>query len=212
MRGFTLSVLTFLTFGIFALAAPTPVRRGLVDVNADVDANVRVRGLVDVDADVDANVRVRGLVDVDADVDADVRVRGLVDVDVDADVDVRVRDSNDQCLDGILSGVISDVEKIIDEISGFPQSQSIRPPNADSIVLLAKVEGELTKEILEPLLKEVIKILNDAINAVKALVGLDANDLLSSVTGILIDLDAIVRIVADLLCVSLYFSVLTILS
>ena len=69
-------------------------------------------------------------------------------------------------------------------------------------MLLEKIEGELTKEIIEPLLEEVIKILEDAIKAVKALVGLDTNSLLKSVTGILLDLDAIVKIVADLLCVS----------
>jgi len=102
MRGFALSVLAFLTFGIFALAAPTPVRRGLVDVNVDVNADVHARDLV--------NVGVKA--------DVDVHARGIVDTDVSADV--RRRDSNDQCLDGILSGVISDVEKIIDEISGFP--------------------------------------------------------------------------------------------
>ena len=69
-------------------------------------------------------------------------------------------------------------------------------------MLLEKIEGELTKEIIEPLLEEVIKILEDAIKAVKALVGLDTNSLLKSVTGILLDLDAVVKIVADLLCVS----------
>ena len=69
-------------------------------------------------------------------------------------------------------------------------------------MLLEKIEGELTKEIIEPLLEKVIKILEDAIKAVKALVGLDTDSLLKSVTGILLDLDAVVKIVADLLCVS----------
>ena len=69
-------------------------------------------------------------------------------------------------------------------------------------MLLEKIEGELTKEIIEPLLEKVIKILEDAIKAVKALVGLDTDSLLKSVTGILLDLDDVVKIVADLLCVS----------
>lgn len=62
-------------------------------------------------------------------------------------------------------------------------------------------------EIIEPLLKDVVKILQDAIKAVKALVGLNVNGILSSVTGLLLDLDAVVKLVADLLCVSTSFSV-----
>lgn len=70
MRGFALSVLAFLTFGIFAYAAPTPVKRDLANTNVSPSTNV-----------------------------------GL-----------DVRSSDNQCLDGILSGVISDVDEIIGEI------------------------------------------------------------------------------------------------
>lgn len=57
-------------------------------------------------------------------------------------------------------------------------------------------------EVIEPLLKAVVKILQDAIKAVKALVDLNVNGILHSVTGLLLDLDAVVRLIADVLCVS----------
>ena len=95
MRGFTLSALAFLSFGIFAFAAPVPMPGG------------------------------GSLIDVDVDADVDVRVRDIIKADVNADVDVRVRDSNDQCLDGIISGVISDVGNVIDEIGGFFDSSPL---------------------------------------------------------------------------------------
>ena len=95
MRGFTLSALAFLSFGIFAFAAPVPMPGG------------------------------GSLIDVDVNADVDVRVRDIIKADVNADVDVRVRDSNDECLDGIISGVISDVGNVIDEIGGFFRLEAI---------------------------------------------------------------------------------------
>lgn len=40
MRGFALSVLAFLTFGIFAYAAPTPITRDVANVNVNANTNV----------------------------------------------------------------------------------------------------------------------------------------------------------------------------
>ena len=111
MRGFALSALAFLSFGIFAFAAPVPMPGGGSLVDVDVDANV--------------DVRVRDILKADVNADVDVRARNLVSVDADVTADVRVRDSNDQCLDGIISGVISDVGNVIDEIGGFFRLEAI---------------------------------------------------------------------------------------
>ena len=62
-------------------------------------------------------------------------------------------------------------------------------------------KGDLTKQFLEPLLQEVIDILEWAIKLVKAILSLDVGSILKTVTGLL-DLDDVVKLIADLLTVS----------
>ena len=57
---------------------------------------------------------------------------------------------------------------------------------------------------MTPLLEEVVVLLEDAIKAVEKIVE-DAEDILGSILGGLLDLDAIVKIIADVLCVRTFF-------
>lgn len=59
---------------------------------------------------------------------------------------------------------------------------------------------EVTTKGLEPLLEHVVDILEWAIKAVKALVGLDTNSILKTVTGLL-DLSGLVQLLCDVLTV-----------
>ena len=69
---------------------------------------------------------------------------------------------------------------------------------------LADIKGECTVELLEPLLKDVEDILTVAIKDVKAIVSLNLGSILKTVTGLL-NLDDVVKLIADLLCVSASF-------
>ena len=110
------------------------------------------------------------------------------------------KDDDDKCLGDILDGIISDVTEIIDEICKLFNFYTL------SLLLLtlycvACIEVEITVEIIEPILKKVTTILSVAIEEVKCLDGLSVGSILKTVTGLL-DLDAVVKLIADLLCVS----------
>jgi len=100
-----------------------------------------------------------------------------VDADVNAYVGVDVRSADDKCLGSILSGVVSSLEPIVEEIT--------------SLTVL-----ECTVEKLEPIIAEVKDILVCAIGDLKGLEGLDIGSILKSVLGLVLDLDG----VAGLLC------------
>ena len=57
---------------------------------------------------------------------------------------------------------------------------------------------------MTPLLEEVVVLLQDTIKAVEKIVE-DAEDILGSLLGGLLDLEAIVKIIADVLCVRAVF-------
>ena len=80
-----------------------------------------------------------------------------------------------------------------------------------TLYCLACIEVEITVEVIEPILEKVKTILSVAIEEVKCLDGLSLGSILKTVTGLL-DLDAVVKLIADLLCVSALSLVFTGLS
>ena len=70
----------------------------------------------------------------------------------------------------------------------------------------AKIEVELTVEILDPILKKVKRVIVIAIKDVKALVHLDTNSILKTVTGLL-DLHGLAKLLCDVLTVCALISV-----
>jgi len=66
MRSFALAALTFLTLGVFSFAAPTPSRNdgAIVDIKADVDADVSILKRADSDDDKCVESILQGVIDV----------------------------------------------------------------------------------------------------------------------------------------------------
>ena len=66
--------------------------------------------------------------------------------------------------------------------------------------IAADLDVEVTADALKPLLEEVVEIIEWAIKAVKALLGLDVNSILKTVTGLL-DLSGLAQLLCDVLTV-----------
>lgn len=59
-------------------------------------------------------------------------------------------------------------------------------------------------EVLTPILGKVEDILKSATEEVKGLVGLSVGDILKTVDGVLLDLDGVVKVIADVLTVCIF--------
>lgn len=118
------------------------------------------------------------------------------------DVDVKVRSSSSgsssesPSLEDCLDKVVTDVTKIVEEISQFLLYAACILFLINYLPAALKPE-ECTVEILEPLLEDVVEILEFAVSEVKDLVDLDITALL----GGLLDIGGLCKLIADVICV-----------